>query len=440
MVNLGEMNVLRVAISILAFQIARPISTMNKGQAPMIKMSTKVSMLNASRGKAISEAEEWETQNILSQKLEDVDHKVGVMWKEAKNPSVNLYSIGESPFIERIMKEDIPSNFKVLGRVMMEPQTPVATLSIFKLSLTMNKGQGPMIKMSTMVSTLNDELHELKAFNEGEDRVRSKKDPSKAISEIKEWETQNILSQKLEEIDQKIGAIYTFKFYGAWEIYDGTSDPCDHLEHFQALIVFQGVTDTIKCRGFSPTLRKSTRVWFSSLSGASIGSFKQLAQEFLSHFANSKQYKKALTHLTSDRQNHNESLRDFIQRFNQEALEVQDLDKSMVLAVLMNGVRKSSRFTFSLGNKPPLDLANLFNRLEKYINTEEMSRAGINAESESSDKKIKKNGDQNDQEKERRYCRCHRDHGHETEDCKLLKDEIQDLIKRRNLSRFLDKG
>ncbi|KAG8391111.1 hypothetical protein BUALT_Bualt01G0154000 [Buddleja alternifolia] len=65
--------------------------------------------------KAISEAEEWETQNILRKKLEEIDQKVGVMWKEAKNPSTNLFSIGESPFIERIMKEDIPSNFKMPG-------------------------------------------------------------------------------------------------------------------------------------------------------------------------------------------------------------------------------------------------------------------------------------------------------------------------------------
>ncbi|KAG8380729.1 hypothetical protein BUALT_Bualt06G0046200 [Buddleja alternifolia] len=333
------------------------------------------------------------------QKLEEIDQKVGVMWKEAKNPSANLFSIGESPFIDRIMKEDIPTNFKVLG-----------------------------------------------------------------------------------------------------ESYDGTSDPRDHLESFQALMVFHGVTDAIKCRAFSATLRKSARMWFSSLPGASIRSFKQLAQEFLSHFASSKQYKKASTHLMGVCQNNNESLRDFIQRFNKEALEVQDLDKSVALAALMNGVRKSSRFAFSLAKKPPLDLADLFNRAEKNINAEEMSKAGIEAERESSDKKRKKNEDQNDQGKRKkvwerlsvstssskdlrntqkydnytplnaskneilmyiqdkeyvkwpgkmrtpankrnrnRYCRYHRDHGHETEDCELLKKEIEDLIKRGHLSRFIDR-
>ncbi|KAG8365105.1 hypothetical protein BUALT_Bualt18G0069600 [Buddleja alternifolia] len=294
----------------------------------------------------LPEGKEWETRNILRQKLEEIDQKVGVMWKEAKNPSANLFSIGESPFIDRIMKEDIPTNFKVPG-----------------------------------------------------------------------------------------------------ESYDGTSDPRDHLESFQALMVFHGVTDAIKCRAFSATLRKSARMCI--------------------------QYKKASTHLMGVRQNNNESLRYFIQRFNKEALEVQDLDKSVALAALMNG---------------------------KYINAEEMSKAGIEAERESSDKKRKKNEDQNDQGKRKkvwerlsvstssskdqrntqkydnytplnaskneilmyiqdkesikwpgkmrtpankrnrnRYCRYHRDHGHETEDCELLKKEIEDLIKRGHLSRFIDR-
>ncbi|KAK6117276.1 hypothetical protein DH2020_048987 [Rehmannia glutinosa] len=303
-------------------------------------------------GKADTEIVE---ENNLKLKLEEMNEKIGVMWKEVRKPSTNLFSPTESPFVEGIMREEIPPSFKM-------PQM---------------------------------------------------------------------------------------------ENYDGTSDPRDHLENFQAHMMLHGETDAIKCRAFSATLRKSARVWFSSLPAASISSFKQLTQEFLNHFVSSKRYKKASAHLMGVRQKQDESLRDSIQRFNKEALEIEDLDQSVALAALMNGVRKTSRFAFSLAKKPPLTLADLFNRAEKYINAEEMSKVGIEAERESLDKKRKKdeNGDNEHAKKKNVWDmlsvttssskdranppRFHRDHGHDTEDCETLKNEIEDLIRRGYLGSFV---
>uniref|UniRef100_A0A2N9HJS8 RNA-directed DNA polymerase n=1 Tax=Fagus sylvatica TaxID=28930 RepID=A0A2N9HJS8_FAGSY len=39
-----------------------------------------------------------------------------------------------------------------------------------------------------------------------------------------------------------------------------------------------------------------------------------------------------------------------------------------------------------------------------------------------------------------KYCRFHRDHGHNTEDCYDLKRQIEELIKQGNLPRFIEKG
>ncbi|KAK6164140.1 hypothetical protein DH2020_001004 [Rehmannia glutinosa] len=321
-----------------------------------------------------------------------MNEKLGVIWKEVRKPSSKLFFPTESPFVEGIMREEIPPSFKM-------PQM---------------------------------------------------------------------------------------------ENYDGTSDPRDHLENFQAHMMLHGETDAIKCRAFFATLRKSTRIWFSSWPATSISSFKQLAQEFLNHFVSSKSYKKASAHLMGVRQKQDESLRDFIQRFNKEALEIEELDQSVALAALMNGVQKTSRFAFSLAKKPPLTLADLFNRVEKYINAEEMSKVGIEAERESLDKKRKKdeNGYNENAKKKKvwdrlsvttsssndranpprferytplntfkneilmyirdkdyvkwtskmrtpankrsrdMYCRFHRDHGHDTKGCETLKNEIEDLIRR----------
>src|SRR5262249_60134178 len=36
-----------------------------------------------------------------------------------------------------------------------------------------------------------------------------------------------------------------------------------------------------------------------------------------------------------------------------------------------------------------------------------------------------------------KYCRYHRDHGHDTDDCRELKNEIEALIRRDHLDRFI---
>lgn len=43
------------------------------------------------------------------------------------------------------------------------------------------------------------------------------------------------------------------------KIYDGSTDPVDHLEGFKTLMLFQEATDVVLCRAFPSTLRKLAR-------------------------------------------------------------------------------------------------------------------------------------------------------------------------------------
>ena len=40
----------------------------------------------------------------------------------------------------------------------------------------------------------------------------------------------------------------------------------------------------------------------------------------------------------------------------------------------------------------------------------------------------------------RKYCRFHKDHGHYTEDCKDLKEQIKELIRKGKLQKFMKNG
>ena len=39
-----------------------------------------------------------------------------------------------------------------------------------------------------------------------------------------------------------------------------------------------------------------------------------------------------------------------------------------------------------------------------------------------------------------KYCRFHKDHGHNTEDCKDLKEQIEELIQKGKLQKYVKKG
>lgn len=65
------------------------------------------------------------------------------------------------------------------------------------------------------------------------------------------------------------------------------------------------------CRAFYPKLKGLAQQWFMSLPPSSIYSFEDLAECFLTHFADSMEAKRHFTHLSTIKQGENESMRSF---------------------------------------------------------------------------------------------------------------------------------
>ncbi|KAK2372665.1 hypothetical protein QL285_073778 [Trifolium repens] len=146
------------------------------------------------------------------------------------------------------------------------------------------------------------------------------------------------------------------------EAYDGTTDPYEHLAKFRARMLFNGVTDGVQCRAFACTLAGPAIRWFFSLTPYSINNFSQLSKLFLSRFVLSKTYPKLPTTLKCLKQRTDESLQDYLYRFNQEAVQVDNLSDELCISLIEAGLKPRS-FKESLVAKPLLNLDDLWKRV-----------------------------------------------------------------------------
>ncbi|XP_059639659.1 uncharacterized protein LOC132282045 [Cornus florida] len=279
--------------------------------------------------------------------------------------------------------------------------------------------------------------------------------------------------------------------------FDGTRDPLDHLETYKALMYLQAVLDEIMCRAFPTTLKGWARLWFNKLKPGSIENFEELSKQFIGHFIAGQKHRRPAIHLLNVKQQKGESLRDYISRFNTEMLQVEEVDDKVALTAFMGGLQ-TSKFLFSLLKEAPTSMTELMVRAWKHMNADDAMNARKNKDGEDkmSDKKRPAPSSREERElkykkfsnnqadrlfrrlaspsrynnytplntsveqvflqiqddaslkwppklkadptkrSRDKYCRFHRDHGHNTEDCFDLKNQIENLVRKGHLRKF----
>jgi hypothetical protein len=154
--------------------------------------------------------------------------------------------------------------------------------------------------------------------------------------------------------------------------YDRSEDPSDHIEGFRAHLTLHSTPDEIACRAFLLTLKGVATEWFGNLKPQSINSFDMLGCKFLNQFLAVRRRKKNPTYLLSLVQGKAESLKDYLQRFNQEKLIVENLDEQTILSALMNGIKVKGLLMAKLARRPTLGTLQQFMRKAgEFINQEE---------------------------------------------------------------------
>uniref|UniRef100_A0A2N9FUJ3 Integrase catalytic domain-containing protein n=1 Tax=Fagus sylvatica TaxID=28930 RepID=A0A2N9FUJ3_FAGSY len=263
---------------------------------------------------------------------------------------------------------------------------------------------------------------------------------------------------------------------------------------FKTIMQLQAVPEEVMCRAFPLGLRGSARVWFNKLESESIGSFVQLSRAFIDHFIGSQRRGRPPTHLLSVKQMEGESLRTFVHRFNGEAMKIDRPKEDVTVTAFMAGLRKGD-FLYELCKDPPETMSELMYEATKHMNAEDALEAMDDPppkrrkevedrKPEPSKQKVPKftetperkrttappvkfssftplntpidklllqiqddpslrwpgkiRSDPNSRPKNL-YCRFHRDHGHLTEECVALKEQVETLIRQGKLQKYVNR-
>ncbi|XP_050207590.1 uncharacterized protein LOC126657013 [Mercurialis annua] len=169
--------------------------------------------------------------------------------------------------------------------------------------------------------------------------------------------------------------------------FNGEGDPMDHTSRFTATMGLLSVTDAILCRVFPTTLTGTSQRWYNKLKPGSIRSFAALSTEFLNKYLTNIPAK-TTSIMRSCIQEEGEKLRSYIERFNKQAMKIDNLNVDMATEALREGTRFGKLVDKLLINKPTT-FSNLMAIAQKYFELDEGRRAIRGKETKGKDSKEK---------------------------------------------------
>nr|KYP54491.1 hypothetical protein KK1_000679 [Cajanus cajan] len=121
--------------------------------------------------------------------------------------------------------------------------------------------------------------------------------------------------------------------------YDGTTDPDEHIDLYMTQVNLYTNNDAILCRVFLTSLNGAALNWYTQLPAESIDSFSTLVRRFTAQYATSRPH-----HITSDalaslRQNDDEPLRAFMERFAATSVKIRNLNPEVALHAMLMALK-----------------------------------------------------------------------------------------------------
>ncbi|PWA94888.1 reverse transcriptase domain-containing protein [Artemisia annua] len=253
------------------------------------------------------------------------------------------------------------------------------------------------------------------------------------------------------------------------KMYDGLSDPDDHLTVFMGTMDIHKLPEPAWCRFFHIALSGAARFWYDNLMPGSIDNFHELKDKFRSNFFQQRRFQKTQAEILGIRQRHDEPLRSYLERFWKETLHMTDRSDGMLTGAFISGLHPERLFK-DLIARPPSSMEELFMLVNNFIRAEEANTetdfASQKGRPQITDKAKTAGTNISDTKidtltvpvtgkaalrppprmfspphhRDRtRYCEFHGDHGHDTNSCVDLRKEIEECVRNGRLS-HLAKG
>ncbi|XP_019106125.1 uncharacterized protein LOC104898895 [Beta vulgaris subsp. vulgaris] len=151
------------------------------------------------------------------------------------------------------------------------------------------------------------------------------------------------------------------------------TDPDDHMASYKAQMSVQASCEATWCRFFPTTLKGLALNWFQELPAGIILDFSTLEHLFIHQFVAGKRQNKTSLHLMGVKQDNNETLADYIKRFNEESLKVTDMQDAVAFAALMSGLQ-SGRLRWSLAKNEVKTFSEAMTRAKRFIQATDICR------------------------------------------------------------------
>ncbi|XP_010684419.2 uncharacterized protein LOC104898980 [Beta vulgaris subsp. vulgaris] len=133
-------------------------------------------------------------------------------------------------------------------------------------------------------------------------------------------------------------------------------------------------TDSVWCKVFPSTLITLGQTWFKSIPPATVFDSRQLTSMFVTHFISNKRREKTTGKMMSIKEGDSESLRDYVGRFNAEAVTIPSLQQEVTVLALITGLKEGTAFRSYLGRKKLTSLTEVLGKANNFIGGEEFDK------------------------------------------------------------------
>jgi len=131
-----------------------------------------------------------------------------------------------------------------------------------------------------------------------------------------------------------------------FDSYTGVSYLIQHICHFQDKIMLYSCNDpVILCLTFPSSLRSAALEWFHSLPPCSLHNFSEITEPFLTQYATRQEVKRSRHHLLSVKMRPGDSLKFYINFFQNQLIKVSNCGEEVSALHLSAGCRSLALYT-----------------------------------------------------------------------------------------------